>query len=118
MRARRALRRLGLPGQLAQDALLLISELVTNSVRHAGLGPDDLIDVTVDRSGSRLRVQVRDGGRGRRPAPASQSPESVRPRPGAESGWGLYLVDRLASCWGTSADGYWFELRGDQPRGG
>jgi anti-sigma regulatory factor (Ser/Thr protein kinase) len=106
MRARRALRRLGLPGQLAHDALLLISELVTNSVRHAGLGPDDRIDITADWSGTRLRVQVRDRGRPERPELSV-----VRPTPGAESGWGLYLVDRLASRWGTTPDGYWFELR-------
>jgi hypothetical protein len=40
---------------------------------------------------------------------------SIRPAPGAESGWGLYLVDRLASRWGTSAGGYWFELGHEQP---
>jgi hypothetical protein len=39
LRARRALRRLGLPRQLAHDALLLVTELVSNSVRHAGLAP-------------------------------------------------------------------------------
>jgi hypothetical protein len=37
--ARRALRRLRLPRPLAHDALLLVSELVSNSVRHAGLAP-------------------------------------------------------------------------------
>jgi hypothetical protein len=35
--------------------------------------------------------------------------------PGAESGWGLYLVDQIASHWETLDDeeggGYWFELR-------
>jgi len=40
---------------------------------------------------------------------------SIRPAPGAESGWGLYLVDRVASRWGTSAHGYWFELHQDPP---
>jgi anti-sigma regulatory factor (Ser/Thr protein kinase) len=106
--ARRALQQLELPLPLADAARLAVSELVTNSVRHAGLGPDDLIHITADWSGTRLRVQVRDGGRGRRPA---QVPASIRPAPGAESGWGLYLVDRLTSRWGTLADGYWFELQ-------
>jgi anti-sigma regulatory factor (Ser/Thr protein kinase) len=114
-KARRALRQLALPLPLAGDAQLAVSELVTNSVRHAGLAPDDLIRVTVDWSGARLKVHVRDGGRGVRPTTVSGS---IRPTPGAESGWGLYLVDRVASRWGTSADGYWFELRREPSRPG
>jgi anti-sigma regulatory factor (Ser/Thr protein kinase) len=114
-RARRALGQLRLPLPLAFDAQLLVSELVSNSVRHAGLGPDALIQVTADWSGDRLRVHVRDGGRHRRASPVAGS---IRPAPGAESGWGLYLVDRVASRWGTTAGGYWFELRGDQPHPG
>jgi anti-sigma regulatory factor (Ser/Thr protein kinase) len=115
LRARRALSQLQLPHPLAFDAQLLVSELVSNSVRHAGLGRDDLIRVTADWSGDRLRVHVRDGGRPTRASPISGS---IRPAPGAESGWGLYFVDRLASRWGTTAGGYWFELRGDQPHPG
>jgi anti-sigma regulatory factor (Ser/Thr protein kinase) len=106
--ARRALRRLELPPPLADDAQLAVSELVTNSVRHAGLRSHELIGITADWSGARLRVHVRDG---RRSMPRAQVPRSIRPAPGAESGWGLYLVDRLTSRWGTSADGYWFEMR-------
>jgi anti-sigma regulatory factor (Ser/Thr protein kinase) len=109
---RRALRRLPLPFPLADDAELAVSELVTNSVRHAGLDPDDRIGVSADWSGARLRVQVRDGGRGGGPAAVSGS---IRPAPGAESGWGLYLVHRLAARWGTTAEGYWFELRSERP---
>jgi anti-sigma regulatory factor (Ser/Thr protein kinase) len=105
--ARRALQRLALPSSLADEAELLVSEVVTNSVRHAGLGPDDLIHLTADWSGTRLRVHVRDRGHIVHPAVVSGF---IRPAPGAESGWGLYLVDRLASRWGTAADGYWFEL--------
>jgi anti-sigma regulatory factor (Ser/Thr protein kinase) len=115
LEARRALGRLRLPLPLAFDAQLLVSELVSNSVRHAGLGPDDLIRVTADWSGGRLRVHVRDGGGPTRASPVSGS---IRPAPGGESGWGLYFVDRLASRWGTTASGYWFELRpGPSPPG-
>jgi anti-sigma regulatory factor (Ser/Thr protein kinase) len=112
--ARRALQRLALPRPLGDHAELLVSELVTNSVRHAGLGPADLIQVTADWSGERLKVAVRDG-RGALPAVVAGA---IRPAPGAESGWGLYLVDRLASRWGTAAGGYWFELRPEQPAQG
>ena len=115
LRARRALSQLRLPLPLAFDAQLLVSELVSNSIRHAGLGRDALIQVTADWSGDRLMVHVRDGGRLRRAPPVAGS---IRPAPGAESGWGLYFVDRLASRWGTTAGGYWFELRGDQPHSG
>jgi anti-sigma regulatory factor (Ser/Thr protein kinase) len=114
-RARRALSQLQLPLPLAFDAQLLVSELVSNSLRHAGLGRDDLIRVTADWSGHRLKVHVRDRDRPRRGSPVAGS---IRPAPGAASGWGLYLVDRLANRWGTTAGGYWFELRGDQPHPG
>ena len=114
-KARRALGQLQLPLPLAFDAQLLLSELVSNSLRHAGLGRNDLIRVSADWSGDRLMVHVRDGGPPRGASPVSGS---IRPAPGAESGWGLYLVDRLASRWGTTAGGYWFELRGDQPHPG
>jgi anti-sigma regulatory factor (Ser/Thr protein kinase) len=111
--ARRALRRLSLPRPLADEAQLLVSELVTNSVRHAGLGPDDLIHLVADWSGTRLRVHVHD-----RPGRTGGVSGTIRPPAGAESGWGLYLVDRLASRWGTSADGYWFELHPSPHRSG
>ncbi|HEX5936469.1 MAG TPA: ATP-binding protein [Actinomycetota bacterium] len=94
-----------------RDATLLTTELVTNSIRHADLSPDDLIEVTAVRSGSRLRITVRDRGSVRPPAHVLAG--SIRPTPGARSGWGLYLVDRLASRWGTDLGdtvGFWFEL--------
>jgi anti-sigma regulatory factor (Ser/Thr protein kinase) len=115
VKARRTLSKLALPLPLATDAQLAVSELVTNSIRHAGLAPDDPIRITVHWSGSRLKVHVRDGRRNGGPAVVSGS---IRPAPEAESGWGLYLVDRVASRWGTSAEGYWFELRQNRPRPG
>jgi len=45
---------------------------------------------------------------------------SIRPAPGAESGWGLFIVNRLATRWGAihdGAPGYWFELDGSPPAG-
>lgn len=110
--ARHAVRLLGLPPPLADDAELAISELVTNGVRHAGLGPHDPIRIAVDWSGAWLQVRVRDG-----PGPATVA-ASIRPAPGAESGWGLYLVNCLASRWGTTADGYWFELEHERSHSG
>jgi anti-sigma regulatory factor (Ser/Thr protein kinase) len=112
---RRALEGFGLPQGMLWDATLLTNELVTNSIRHAGLGPGDTIDVTATWSGTRLRVIVRDSGSGDLPERIVAG--SIRPSPGAQSGWGLYLVDTLASRWGTSlggSAGFWFEL--EEPR--
>jgi anti-sigma regulatory factor (Ser/Thr protein kinase) len=108
--ARRALEGLHLPAEALADAQLLVTELVTNAVRHADLGPGEKILVTAEREGSTLRITVRDRSEG---TPPFSTAGSIRPPPGAESGWGLFLVDRLASRWGTgrgSGSSFWFEL--------
>lgn len=83
---------------------LLVSELVTNAVRHAGAaGAAVALRVRVD--GRCVRVEVRDGG---------QHAERVRRRAaGAEGGYGLLLVERMASRWGVEAARgtcVWFEI--------
>ena len=108
---RAALTELPLSPRALDDARLLVSELVANSMRHARLGPNDTIRVTAEVGHSRLRVDVVDGGRGGTPARAG----AIRPRPDAESGWGLYLVETLSSRWGYGAGRYWFELEIDDP---
>lgn len=85
---------------------LLVSELVTNSVRHARLEDGGWINVCVEESPRALRVAVTDPGVGfdERPGP---------PQPGDRSGWGLHLVEQLADRWGVSRDGkmmVWFEI--------
>ena len=86
---------------------LLVSELVTNVVRHSG-GPHSLAaaDMRVRMYGDRVRVEVRDDGPGFSPWPHA-------PTPKAESGWGLQLVDELADAWGVERgvqNCVWFEL--------
>ncbi|HEY2965396.1 MAG TPA: ATP-binding protein [Actinomycetota bacterium] len=103
---RSALAVLPVPASALDDARLLVSELVANSMRHARLGPNDTIRVTAAVENGRLRVDVIDGGRGEATPVAGGS----RPSPGAESGWGLYLVETLATRWGHDAGRYWFEL--------
>ena len=94
------------PAVVVPDALLLVSELVSNSVLHAG--PTDAIELAAHLSGDAVRVEVRDDGAGFEP------PSSITcPSPRQFDGRGLYLVDRLASRWGASVeDGtcVWFEL--------
>lgn len=117
-RIRRALEDMGLPKQVIWEGTLLTTELVTNSIRHAGLGPDDYIDVVAAWSGTVLRVIVRDSGSAAPPSEIVAG--SIRPSPGGQSGWGLYLVDKLATRWGTNLEGsagFWFELEYPRPAG-
>jgi anti-sigma regulatory factor (Ser/Thr protein kinase) len=106
-RVRQAIRDLGLPPPLLDDAVLLVNELVTNSIRHSGIGPEDRVRVRAEWSGTRLRVDVYDRAESAAP---SWVAGTIRPSAGAESGWGLYLIDRLGTRWGTGPGRYWFEL--------
>jgi anti-sigma regulatory factor (Ser/Thr protein kinase) len=106
---RRSIESLAVPPALLDDAKVLLSELVGNSVRHSGLQADEFVHVTAEWSGARLRVVVHDRAHPSAPRPVAGV---IRPPPGAESGWGLFIVDRLASRWGTDGAGYWFELDG------
>ena len=104
-----------------------MSELVTNSLRHGGLGPTQGIEVCLRASPQTVMVEVADRGRGfggRRPRPEAKmiqdSQKVVLEKDGPN--WGLLLVDQLAWRWGISEQGdvrVWFELRpGTQrPRG-
>jgi len=98
-----------IPDGRMRDVRLLISELVTNAVRHADLGSGDVIDLVIDIADQMLRVEVHDPGGGF--VPSTPSPDPARP-----SGWGLYLVAELADRWGVDSDDrtrVWFEL--DRP---
>ena len=89
------------------DLRLLTSEVVTNSVRHAGLAPGDTIGLAVDLSERRIRVEIADDGPGFDP---SELPESS---PEGAGGWGLWLVKQLSDRWGVIRDEpnrVWFEV--------
>ena len=108
--ARRALHSAAIFGAVAEpDALLLVSELVTNSIIHAGHSGSDAIRVRAASHGSTTRVEVCDRARGDT-MPVMQ-PE---PPPFATGGRGLLLVDALSDRWGmdTCERGtcVWFEL--------
>jgi anti-sigma regulatory factor (Ser/Thr protein kinase) len=109
-RARRAVveRDGALPPAVRQDVLLLVTELVTNAVRHAAVGPDRPVYVEVRRWRRRVRVEVADRGAG-----FAALPKPRRPSEGP-GGWGLFLVERLADRWGADPASpgtcVWFEI--------
>ena len=87
------------------DAVLLVSELVTNSVLHGG--PPILVAVDCDSSKG-LQVRVRDGSR--------QLPKPRDATVWEEGGRGLTLLEMLSVDWGVEVepdDGkqVWFVLR-------
>ena len=90
-----------LPTQVYLDACLLVSELVTNSVRHARLRPHDPIRLQVRVSDRLLRVEVSDPGEGF----GANVPEPVAAR--GPGGWGLFLTERLADRWGVDRESGW-----------
>jgi anti-anti-sigma factor len=99
----------GLPASRVRDVRLLVSELVTNAVRHANLATGDVIRLVVDLADHALRVEVHDPGGG-------FEPKVPEPDPSRPSGWGLYLVSELSDRWGVDSSDetlVWFEL--DRP---
>jgi len=93
--------------QLASTVELLVSEVVTNSVRHGSSEADcGCVEVKVEVEPERLRLEIADRGPGFEPEPTPGRPD----RPG---GWGLYLVDSLADRWGverSSETRVWLEV--------
>ncbi|MFL5893498.1 MAG: ATP-binding protein [Thermoleophilaceae bacterium] len=104
---RHALDRLrGAVAERGLDTLrLLVTELVSNSVRHGSR--EEWIQLDVDIYANAVRVEVHDAGPGFR---QEGTPQPHADRPG---GWGLCLVDRLADRWGVARDDrtrVWFEI--------
>jgi hypothetical protein len=104
----------------AADAAVLTGELVGNSLQHAGLGPADLVLISVTLLPDRVRVEVQDPGGGFRPG----CPGAAAAAAGADRG--IPMLRRLAARWGTDRSALmrvWFELpvapatpRGAPPR--
>jgi anti-sigma regulatory factor (Ser/Thr protein kinase) len=83
---------------------LLAASLVTNAVRHSGMSEPDVVEVAVYRNDARaVRIEVTDIGPGFAPASVSHR------------GFGLQVLDLLASRWGVDHElgrtTVWFELR-------
>jgi anti-sigma regulatory factor (Ser/Thr protein kinase) len=111
--ARRALDSLDgqIPSALQDDVRLLVSELVANSVLHAGVGPQDSLTLVLSVSEERLRVEVHEPDHDFRPSFPAQ-------RELSGSGNGLLIVERVANRWGITRQAstcVWFEI--DHPGG-
>jgi two-component sensor histidine kinase len=101
-RARRALAEAHVPEDLEHTVDLLATELIANSVRHARLEPDQGILFAARFVGDHIRVEIRD------PGPGFDVEQAV-----AGKGFGLRMVDKLASRWGVdTGEGtrVWFEV--------
>jgi anti-sigma regulatory factor (Ser/Thr protein kinase) len=92
----------GQTGEAIDVASLLVTELATNAVVHTH-GP---FEVRVAVGALSIRVGVHDHD--------PHLPRHVPPEPGRIGGWGIHLVDRLATYWGVDPNGdgkcVWFEI--------
>ena len=93
------------------DFALMVSEVVTNAVKHGSPEADGNIGLRLEGDQDALRVMVTDGGQ-----VFALDPESIdRDR---DESFGLLLVNKLADRWGYSLDGkkaIWLEV--DAPQG-
>lgn len=100
-----------IPEGVLETARLLITELVTNSIRHTAMPPGSTIRLEIGADDGRLLVEVHDAGR---------EITDLRPAERPIGGYGLRLVDQLADRWGSDRSErgtcVWFELSLSTPR--
>jgi anti-sigma regulatory factor (Ser/Thr protein kinase) len=92
--------------ELFEDMRLLVSELVTNSVRHAVAATESTVMLEVSVRDDLVRCCVSDPGPG-------FEPEERTPEDDPGSGWGLFLVEQLSDRWGVDLNAgtsVWFEI--------
>jgi anti-sigma regulatory factor (Ser/Thr protein kinase) len=98
----------GAPAEMLETVGLMVSELASNCVRHAG----SRFDLSIILTAGELRVEATDRGGGE---PCLRSPEPTDP-----TGRGLFIVDTLAAAWGVeyrdaSGKMVWFAIPCDSP---
>jgi anti-sigma regulatory factor (Ser/Thr protein kinase) len=101
-----------LSGLRLDELTLMVSEVVTNAVRHGSPEPDGSIGLRLEQDHDSLRVVVTDGG-----GPFTFDPGSVEDGERNEH-FGLLFVDRFADRWGLSLDGkkaIWLEVDSRKP---
>ena len=113
-KARHAVRALPIAAATRETLELLISELVTNAIVHAGLDPEDPISVNITSRVGRVRLAVRDPGSGFSMSVARNGHEL------APGGRGVAIVDALSDVWGVDVDDsgctVWCEVAAEDSR--
>jgi anti-sigma regulatory factor (Ser/Thr protein kinase) len=98
---------------VGEDLALLVSELVTNVIKHGNTNGDAVVTICGSVIGTTLRTEVTNVGPPFRPRPVSLGSGGV-------GGRGLYLVDAMSGDWGMRhADGettVWFEMDLQTPK--
>jgi anti-sigma regulatory factor (Ser/Thr protein kinase) len=99
--ARRALsdelRAAGVFDSAVRDAVLVISELLSNAILHAYPLPGERLQVAWAVDGTEVEVAVSDGG-------SATVPHAEHPLPSSVSGRGLTIVEHLCLTWGVRTD--------------
>jgi anti-sigma regulatory factor (Ser/Thr protein kinase) len=99
--ARRALsaelRAAGIFDSAVRDAVLVVSELLSNAILHARPLPGEQLQVTWEVNGSAVEISVSDGG-------GSTRPHAIKASVSALGGRGLGIVGHLCQSWGIRAD--------------
>ena len=100
--ARRALEALEehVDAETAYQMQLVVTELITNSVRHSGVGPAGSVGLDVRVASDRVFVEISDPGAGFEPEVREATPDDLD----RMEGWGLLLVDRLTDSWEVVCD--------------
>jgi anti-sigma regulatory factor (Ser/Thr protein kinase) len=88
--------------EVLPDVRLLVSELITNSVKYGGEGP---VRLEIKETDDRVRAEIVDQGVGFTPKVRNDDLDKV-------GGWGLHLTEHLTSRWGTyeGSTHVWFEI--------
>jgi anti-sigma regulatory factor (Ser/Thr protein kinase) len=103
----------GVYAEVADDAAVIISELISNALRHARPLPTGDIRVAWTHEGDLVRLAVSDGG-------SMTEPRRARATLSSLGGRGLSIVEALADRWGVSHDEengttVWASLRATEP---
>ena len=94
--------------RLLEGLRLLITELMTNCVRHAGVDEHSAMGLSIHLSQDKLRGVVSDAG------PGFERPDVVAPHADKPGGFGLVILDSISDRWGLATRDelfrVWFEV--------
>jgi anti-sigma regulatory factor (Ser/Thr protein kinase) len=99
----------GIGTPMRDDAVLVLSELVSNAIKHAAPLPSGHISVCWYIRQDRLHLEITDGGGQTRPQAAVAAVSSL-------GGRGLDIVRTICSAWGVTEHGNAVTVWADLPR--